>query len=192
VAKASSTTVVANTDEAEHDCGWEELWRAWSCIVERVTAGDWPLSDDGSYGKLYERLTDALQCQVTKDSANVHPAVKRALNLAEPWVSLSALTGLDRKSLRSLSDSCQSLNCALAPAPKKVGRHRLAMCLLFCLLAGLPAACWLLSSSLSRFFSASAFLSLGDFAQSHPLLALLAVGPVIAIGSTALLARMLR
>ncbi|HEV3118638.1 MAG TPA: serine/threonine-protein kinase, partial [Gemmataceae bacterium] len=142
VAKASSTTVVANTDEAEHDCGWEELWRAWSCIVERVTAGDWPLSDDGSYGKLYERLTDALQCQVTKDSANVHPAVKRALNLAEPWVSLSALTGLDRKSLRSLSDSCQSLNCALAPAPKKVGRHRLAMCLLFCLLAGLPAACW--------------------------------------------------
>ena len=108
---ASTTEVELTAEPAEDFAPW---WREWHRLVGRLAEGREADLTDREYKLLQRTLLKAIRGATAGPAVECRPGLTAAV---EPWVSLRALTALDRRTLGDVWAECRRLDAA-------VGRRR--------------------------------------------------------------------
>ena len=104
----ADTEVVLTATEVEDFAPW---WQEWHRQVGRLAANQPADLTDPEYRSLQRTLLRAVRGATTGPAAAHRP---RLLGTVEPWVSLKALTALDRRTLGDVWAECQKVDAAVA------------------------------------------------------------------------------
>jgi serine/threonine protein kinase len=92
-----------------------DLWREWFRIVDALARGARPGWNEQEYALLYEGLRAGLRERSDPPSDPRSQLYARLESIVEPWLTLHALAGFDRKSLRGLAEVCRRLDAEMSP-----------------------------------------------------------------------------
>jgi hypothetical protein len=93
-----------------------ELWREWFGIVEALARGARPGWNEQEYVLLHESLRKGLRERSDPPGDPRSQRYARLETIVEPWLTLHALAGFDRKTLRGLAETCRRLDAEMSPS----------------------------------------------------------------------------
>jgi len=176
------------------------LWRRWLALLETITSGGNPSRvNNETYQTIHALLLQA--CRAAIDSCPVlerRAFYEECLSIAQPWLKLQSFVHADAAMLDSLLRRCREIEVELNNGkPPWTLRQVVALMLLALSPAGIVVwyfyygRLWL-PSFLKVFDGDFSFASLRSawlFLQSHPVLLMSVLFPIVIIFSVALLSR---
>ena len=161
-----------------------ERWQLWAGLIEDLAAGKSPALDDGFYRLLHRGLLKACNEQAGRPRTALF---QRIADMVQPWLTLPALSGIDRESLASLQKQCQAITQELGCV--RSGWRRWAAGLLFLVLIAGGSYFLIEVVGILKPVQISAWTS---WFQRNPLVTLAVLLPAALIASAVLLKKLLR
>jgi serine/threonine-protein kinase len=136
-----------NFSAAEAEAAYKKLrglWCRWREVIENSIEGGPPSLRDADYKNLYRDLLAAARAAGVTRPAPFPDYLRQLQSVVEPWVSLNALTKLDRRTLAGLWDTCLSLEAKLwSPQLERQSKFGLLAAVVLFLGCSLGAYLWM-------------------------------------------------